>query len=203
MKALVTFGTGKSAELLKIARPSFQRFADAHGYDLRVYEPDRDPFWPFPWLKVACLQDALETYDEALWIDSDVVIVDDSEDLPVDDDSWQALAIHRTQDGEVPNTGVWLCRQPMRGVLADLWQLRSFRNHPWWEQGAVMEFLGYDSWARPTGLREATELYERTTFLSTEWNSHPWDEAENPRFRHATMHEDRAEVMKEWALCLN
>lgn len=199
MRALVTFGIGKAKELLALALPSFEEFAGAHGYELRVYEPDPHPFWPVPWLKVACLEDALERYDEALWVDSDIVITDVSEDVPCREDAWQALAVHHTQDGEVPNTGVWLCRQPMREVLAGLWAMRAYRNHPWWEQGAVLDLLGYDSWSRPTGFYAPTELYNRTQFLSTEWNSHPWDEAERPRFRHATMRADRAEAMREWA----
>lgn len=199
MRALVTFGTGPAAELLEIARPSFEEFAERHGYELRIYEPERHEFWPWPWLKVACLEDALEGYDEALWVDSDIVIADPSDDLPVGEDAWQALAVHHTQDGEVPNTGVWFCRQPMRAVLPRLWKMQAYRNHPWWEQGALLELLGYDSWARPTIFRGRTDLYDHTAFLGTEWNSHPWDEAEHPRFLHATMREPRAEVMREWA----
>lgn len=199
MKALITFGTGKAAELLEIALPSFHAFAEAHGYDLRVYEPDPDPFWPPAWLKVACIQHALETHDEVLWVDSDIVITDLSEDLTVPDSAWQAMAVHSTQDGEVPNTGVWLCRTPMAEHLSALWSMQDYRNHAWWEQGAILAAMGYDSWARPIVLGEPTELCKHTHFLSTEWNSHPWDEADNPRFRHATMHEDRAAVMREWA----
>lgn len=201
MKALVTFGNGPATELLEIARPSFEAFAHAHGYNLRVYDPDPDPFWPFPWLKVACIQDALKDYDEVLWVDSDIVITDPSEDLPVPDEAWQAMAVHHTQDGQVPNTGVWLCRRAMKRWLASLWEMHDYRNHPWWEQGALLAAMGYNSWARPIALTEPTELFTRTHFLTTEWNSHPWDEAEHPRFRHATMHDDRAAVMREWA-CL-
>lgn len=199
MRALISFGTGSSAELLKIALPSFAEFADAHGYTLRVYEPDPDPFWPPPWLKVACIQHALEEYDEVLWVDSDIVITDTSTDMEVPDDAWQAMAVHRTQDGHVPNTGVWVCRRPIKDSLRALWKMQDYRNHPWWEQGAVLAAMGYDSWARPIVLGNPTELHMRTHFLSTEWNSHPWDEAEEPRFRHATMHDDRAAVMREWA----
>lgn len=199
MKALVTFGTGKSAELLEIARPSFTAFAQNHGYEVCEYAPKRDPFWPWPWLKVACLEHALKSFDEALWVDSDIVITDPSEDVPFGEGKWQSLAVHHTQDGEVPNTGVWACRQPMREVLKEMWSMREYRNHPWWEQGAMLSLLGYDSWARPTAFRGRTDLYDHTQYLSPDWNSHPWDEGEHPRFRHATMHEDRAAVMREWA----
>lgn len=199
MKALVTFGTGKSAELLEIALPSFKRFAKTHGYALKVYEPNQHEFWPWPWLKVACIQDALRTYDEALWVDSDIVITDPSRDIPIGEKAWQALAVHHTQDGEVPNTGVWLCRKAMVDILVSMWRMQDYRHHPWWEQGALMELLGYDSWRRPTLFHGPTDLYQHTTFLSTEWNSHPWDEARAPRFRHATMRPDPAKTMKEWA----
>ena len=40
-RCLVTFGVGHHADLLEIALPTFERFADRHGYDLIVANPDR------------------------------------------------------------------------------------------------------------------------------------------------------------------
>lgn len=199
-RCLVTFGVGPHADLLQIALPSFERFADRHGYELIVAEPvgiARPPSW---W-KVSVLQDALDTYDEALWVDADVVIVDDSDDLDVPSDAWQALVEHRTADGDVPNLGVWYLRQPMGWVLDEMWKLTDYMDHPWWEQAAMLELLGYDQLHRPVALDSPTELFTKTHWLETGWNVHVNDvyKTQRPRFMHATMHPDRAGVMAEWA----
>lgn len=197
-RALVTYADGWMAELQSIAMPSLEEFAERHGYELVVTDlsaSNRPPSW----MKVPILEWALRRHDEALWVDADVVIADPREDLPVPDQFWQALAVHHTNDGEVPNCGVWFVRRPMAPVLADLWEMVGYIHHPWWEQGAMLELLGYDPWVRPVRLGEPTELHERTCFLGREWNSHPEDWSENPRFKHATMLPNQAEVMREWA----
>ena len=197
-RALVTLATGTHEELLDIALPTFRTFADAHGYDIIRARVDNDR--PASWHKVPALAQALDDYDEALWIDADVVIVDASDDLDVPEDAWQALVRHHTGDGEVPNCGVWFVRRPMRRVLARLWSMRQHINAGWWEQEAMMELLGY-SLHRPTELAQPGELYARTHWLDGGWNVHKWDRpvAERPRFMHASMFEDRAATMREWA----
>lgn len=198
MRALVTLATEEMAELQQIALPSLESFAAAQDYELAIFEPTECQR-PAGWLKVPALLTALTEYEEALWVDADVVITDPSEDVPIDADSWQAMAVHHTQDGEVPNCGVWRLRQPMTAVLEEAWTMTQYTHHGWWEQAAICELLGYNVGVAPIIFEGATELYKRTTFLSPDWNSHPWDEGEHPRFRHATMHPDRAAVMREWA----
>lgn len=201
-RCLVTFGVGPHAELLDIALPSFERFAGRHGYDLVVAQPDPIDGLPPSWWKIPVLQDALDSYDEALWVDADVVIVDDSADLEVHGSAWQALVEHRTADGEVPNLGVWYLRAPMQWVLPGLWALRKeYAQAPWWEQSAMLDLLGYDHVTRPVTLDTPTELLAHTHFLETGWNVHRNDsyKTTHPRFMHATMWPDRAATMREWA----
>lgn len=199
-RALVTFGVGEHAELLEIALPSFERFADLHGYELLVAEP-ADIKRPPSWWKIPILEDALDAYDEALWLDADVVIVDPTEDLVIPAESHQALVEHRTADGDVPNLGVWYLRQPMRPVLDQLWRRTDYIDHCWWEQAAMLDLLGYDHRLRPVELAKATELFGRTHFLETGWNIHINDtyKTAHPRIMHATMLSDRAAAMRSWA----
>lgn len=196
-RTIVTLAIGAHVELLNIAMPTFERFADRHGYDIVVAELDSPR--PASWHKIPALLAALDDYEEALWIDADVVIVDDTEDLNVPKFKWQALVAHHTGDGEVPNCGVWLVRQPMRPWLERIWKMTGYLNHPWWEQAAVCELLGYRG--SPLQLMDPGELVARTAFLGKEWNPHKNDseEIDHPRFRHATMHPDRASVMRQWA----
>ncbi len=132
-------------------------------------------------------------------MDADMVIVDPSEDLDVPDGAWQALVAHHTNDGEVPNCGFWLVRQPMRDVLQAAWAMTGYLTHPWWEQAAIVELMGYQG--QPLALAQPTDLYEATHFLGAEWNDHLHDSGrtDSPRVRHATMWPDRAAVMRDWA----
>jgi hypothetical protein len=198
-RAIVTFGTGKYAELLEIALPSFKAFAARHGYDLlrpSAIGTER----PAPWYKIRALQKALETYDEVLFIGADCVIVDPSDDIEVPGDAWQGLVRHHTGDGDVPNTEFWLCRKAMLPELERVWGLTQWLHHGWWEQAALLELMGYHV-IQPTRLIAPTELYERTHFLDAGWNVHKWDQPQptHPRVQHATMWPDRAAIMREWA----
>jgi hypothetical protein len=187
-RALVTFAVGEHERLLQLALPRMAEYADRHGYDL-IAHPPRMLWRPPSWLKVAALLDALTHYDEALWIDCDVVIVDGELDVDdeLHDDDVQALVRHHTPDGEVPNCGVWLVRQAMRPVLMQLWRMDRYLNHPWWEQAAMLDLLGYRHRRRPVELAEPTDLYRRTHWLGLEWNSHEQnDRHPSPRFAHAT-----------------
>ncbi len=198
-RVLVTFAIGSHRELLEIALPSFRRFADLHGYDLLVAELKQPLRRPASWLKLPVLKDALTEHEEAVWLDADIVVVDPADDFPVPPSAWQALVVHATQAGEVPNLGVWVVRRPMLAVLDRMWQMTGYIHHVWWEQAALTELMGYRG--RPSRLVQPTELYERTCFLDAGWNVHVWDraKAEHERIMHATMYADRAAVMRDWA----
>lgn len=199
MKALVTLATGSHRELLDIAMPSFQTFADRHGYE--IVQPDLRCRRPVSWWKVPALAAVLDAgYEEALWVDADVVIVDPTEDLDAPDDAWQALVEHHTGDGDVPNCGVWLVRTPMRPYLDEIW---ATPEGPWWEQSALHGLMGYIDGrpARRVKRLHQTELFDHTHFLDNGWNTHVWDDPPplRPRCLHATMHSDRPSKMREWA----
>ena len=201
-RAIVTFGTGLHAELLKVALPGFKKFADRHGYELNVVE-GLDPKMPAAWYKVPVLLEAYKSYDEVLWLGADLVIVDGSEDIPVSKDCWQAMVFHHTNDGEVPNTEVWYTRRQMIPTLERMWQManRGWHNAAWWEQSALIYLMGYRDDIRPVYLGNPTELYFNTCQLDNSWNVHKWDktQAKHPRIQHATMYPNRLAIMREWA----
>ena len=196
--AILSYAVGPHEELLEIALPALRRFADRHGYDLHIgAEPhDRPPSW---W-KIPALQRLLDDYDEVLFVGADLVFVDGREDLNVPADAWQALVEHWTDDGHVPGGDFWLVRKRMQPILQQIWERTDLVEHGWWEQAALMEAMGY-TLDRPTTLAAPAELYERTWFLDPGWNVHKWERAEidHVRVLHATMHNDRPGVMREWA----
>jgi hypothetical protein len=204
-RAIVTFAVGAEHEqLLEIALPSFQAFADLHGHELIVgvpMMPMPGPPRPPSWWKIPALTSALERHDEALWLDADTIIVDPTDDIPVPEYAWQVMVEHYTPDGHVPNLGVWLVRRPMLPALERMWGMIQYLHHGWWEQAAMLELLGYRADPRPARLIAGTPLFDRTEFLDAGWNVHPWDvnRAGRERILHATMHPDRASVMRGWA----
>jgi len=103
-RALISFGTGQFADLLEIAVPGMHDYACLHGYDL-ITRPPSMLLRPPSWHKITALLDALEDYEEALWIDCDVVLVDTSWDLAdeIPPEAWQGITRHQTGEGEIPS----------------------------------------------------------------------------------------------------
>jgi hypothetical protein len=156
---------------------------------------------PASWVKVPNLIAALQGFDLVLWLDCDVVVANYDESIfdDFDRDASQALVIHQTECGPVPNCGVWLVAKPMLPVLEKVWQQSGrLRNHPWWEQAAVMEQMGFmpslntAGWPYSVDAGE-TELRQYTQFLDATWNDHPRDSGrvESPNFIHVTQYDDR------------
>lgn len=199
-RAIATFGVGKCAAMLNIARPSFRAFANKHGYDLIATTKvglERPPAW----YKLPMLQDLLADYDEVLWLDSDTVIVDGCEDVCVPSESWQALVVQRTYEGEIPNLGIWLVRRAMLPYLQRAWELEVYIHHPWWENAAVMALMGYDP-VPPVKAGTPTELSKHTYRLNNSWNATPLDQwaVSPPRIQHiATCYTNVLETMAGWA----
>jgi hypothetical protein len=187
-RALVSFGTGDFAELLKISVPGLHDYACLHGYDL-ITRPPSMLLRPPSWHKITSLLDALEEYEEALWVDCDVVVVDPAWDLADDipDQAWQGITRHQTGEGEVPSAGVWYVRQQMQPVLEAIWRLSKYTDHRWWEQAALQQLLGYTPEHLPVHQETETELSRHTYWLSLEWNALylPGQEPDPlPRFAH-------------------
>lgn len=172
-KALVTFGTGDFESLLDISMPGLAGYADRWGYELRT-NPPQGLTRPASWGKLRAILAALIHHSEVLWVDCDVIILDDSADIApmVPADAWQGLTRHFTHEGEVPSAGVWYVREQMAGPLEQMWQMTRYMNHPWWEQAALQDLLGYTPNERPVRLDEPTDLYDRTVWLdANEWNA--------------------------------
>jgi len=210
-KALATFGVGdEHQEYMTYSRPLFQAYARRHDYtyiEAPIVFQERPPSWH----KVQALTSFLGYYDAVLWLDSDVVIVDESRDLADDvpTDAWQALACHTehhgTDLGHVPNCGVWFVRRPMLPILRQVWGMTQYAHHPWWEQAAMHELMGFASTTdalTPVTHQRDTELYQHTHFLDETWNCVDTENNDaTPRFMHmcGLPHIFRLGEMEYWA----
>lgn len=199
-RVITTFGFGEECEqLMALTVPTFAQYAALHDYDLFV--PSRNYFQQFShmldgrgasWLKVLLIRDLLDRYDEVLWLDCDVAVVRFGNDIA--DDLTGApmhMVVHNTEDGAVPNCGVWHLRRPAAEVLDQLWQHDSFdKSSGWWEQAALIHVLGGNPDAKPTVTPPGPLWAE----LPYEWNPHLRDARRIPpgcRFFHATQFPDR------------
>lgn len=203
-KALISFGFDEHSKFLEIAIPSFYRYASIHKYDCvfpsENFFDSKTKQFPYSWWKLEAITRLLETHDIVLWLDSDVIICDTSQDIseslsPTDH---MGLVIHEVPIGFVPNCGVWILKKESLNWLADLWQYNKFiRSNGWWEQAAMMHKLGFDPDEQTVSLpKNFTLPFCQLDYL---WNPHVHDHRGLPsdlKFLHFTMFADRLSAMK-------
>lgn len=185
--------------MLRIAVPTFSDYASRHGYDLFVPAKPPDGFdRPASWAKVLLIRSLIDRgYEEVLWLDADVVIRRHDRDI-ADDCGPEPLhmVVHETEDGSVPNCGVWFVRSAAAEFLSQVWGRTGFRREGgWWEQCSVIACLGGDPDAEKVSVPPGPMWGQ----LPYEWNPHVLDSRGikgNARFFHATMIKERAATMR-------
>lgn len=166
--------------------PVMDSFARRHGHEFLPIQFSGPLARPPAWLKLVAIGKAFERSDEVLWVDADVLIVDEALDIEVPQNFWQAMVEHTTTEGSVPNTGVWLLRRQMIGSLVLASMKDALSGHRWWEQAAILDEMGYEIESLPCRKVRDSSLCDNTFFLPEEWNV--WvgsDPSIRPRFRHA------------------
>jgi hypothetical protein len=186
-KAIVSLGTGPQSRLLALASRSFRRYGARHGYSLELARETMDPTRPAPWSKIVLLRRLAASHDLLLWLDADLVVVDDSLDIAseLDDDRFLYLVEHQTKEGRMPNSGVMLLRGGPETIafLDEVYAQEDLIEHRWWENAAICRLLGYT--LDPIGPGTPTPLLSRyTKLISPRWNSIPDAPAPSPRIRH-------------------
>jgi hypothetical protein len=166
-----------------LALPTFARYAERWGYEVRVVDLPADgqcadaAAQAAKWAKVGLLRDALADHDLVMWVDADVLLLRRDEDIAghLHPDHFQALVLeHVPVEHRVnPNTGVWLLRGPDAVGFLDAVERAGPQPGPWADQGAVLAALGWDRgdelyrWARPG---HGNAFLTRTSWLPPGWN---------------------------------
>lgn len=213
-RCIVTYAAGAHEELLDVSLPTYKDFAQRHGYDVIVGTRLTD--LPPAWNKVPLLLYALQRYQEAVWFDCDLVVVDNTEDFPpmvsnlaagmFTGHASHSLVRHFAWDSEVPNSGVWRVRTEAISLLNAIMALEVFTDHGWWEQAALLTLMGYTVPPQNSDFRDTrcrcvhkTRWYNECQFMRLAYNSHPNYRAERPRIVHCsyTDMQERLEVMRE------
>lgn len=170
--------------LEECALPSFRRYAVRWDFDVHAVRLPADGAGAdaaaqrAKWAKITLLRAALERYDLALWLDADVLVLRDDEDVVahLHPDAFQGLVLEQVpyEHRLNPNTGVWLLRAgPAATALLDAVEAAGPQPGPWADQGAVLLTLGWNRgderyhWARPG---RGTPFLDGTSWLPTGWN---------------------------------
>ena len=196
-KILASLGLERHRELLEITRPSFERYAGRHGYELAIPSVDPAPERTHKqWAKIALVRQLLAACDVLVWVDSDVVVVDHTADIAdaLDPSPRRFLGLveHHYDGQHVPNTGVMVIRstRSSRRFFDLVWAKTQYLETRWHDNAAVLELLGYEfdpeaspMYCRP---RQPTRWRRQTQFLDIAWNSVPCHMAAIPRIVHVT-----------------
>ena len=218
-RCIITYAEGAHEELLEVALPTYKKFAHSHSYELVFGEKKCN--LPSAWNKIPLLIDALKYYEEVVWFDCDLIIVNPTDDFdPITSDvtkgiftqnKLHSMVRHFEDNSEVPNSGVWRLRRSCDDLssgelLHHISLLEVFTNHGWWEQAALMTLMGYTVPSEGSEFSRTkcknvnrTKWYNSCQFMRLCWNSHPNYRAENPRIVHCSYPNmvQRIEVMRE------
>lgn len=171
-RVIASIGSGPQRRLLKLASRSLRPYALRHGYDLALASEVPDCGRPAPWSKIPMLRDLAARYELVVWIDADAVIVDPAADIASALQPGKVLHLveHVVRGEPRPNTGVMVLRGGEEAIrfLDEVWALEHHIDHPWWENAAVCELLGYA--VDPPARLGPTHWRERTALLSGRWN---------------------------------
>ena len=177
-------GPHMRAVLHDLALPTFRRWARRWGWDVVAHDLATDGVAAddlaqrAKWSKLRLLRDALEHHPMALWIDADVLLMRDDQDISIHlhRDHFQALAMEQvpSEHRVNPNTGVWLLRSCAESTaFLDAVEQAGPQPGPWADQGAVLAALGWDRgdegyhWARPGA---GNRFLAGTSWLPPGWN---------------------------------
>ena len=164
-------------------------YAHRYGYEVVTHQRALQTSRPPAWDKILLLRTLLDSYDTAIWVDADAVIVQYDQDIcDVADHTKQFwLTKHHFNSADQPNTGVLvLHRSPdVIRFLEQVWCQTSLIHHPWWEQAAILRLLGYDvNQIGQARLTQPTPWLDMVGWLPKEWNSIMEDMADEPRIVH-------------------
>lgn len=196
-KTLVTAaGPNMMPVLEKFSLPTFERFAQEHGYNVEVTQLGDDSLArkdvqakEARWQKISILKKALGNSALVVWFDADVLIKRFDEDIAANlsEESYQGLVLHDVpaEDRINPNTGVWVMRQCTESFeFLDAVGQVGMVSSRWADQAAVMQVLGWpmgDERHHGTHMpTESNKFFQGTDWLPIGWNQPYCENRPNP-----------------------
>lgn len=209
MKTLIVTGS-EGDEFLAIRQitwPRLRAYAEKHGMDFHQDDLPRRNDRPSSWKKLVLIAHGLSLYDTVIWVDADVYVLNFLDDIMagVPDDAWQAMARHQTNEGDVPNAGVWIVRRQMLAYIMAAAMSDNLINHPWWEQAAIHSMMGFEFGENGNVHVRDTPLYQNTHWLDESFNVCRFTPRETKQnWLHACgFTTGRLEAIQEWDRAAN
>jgi galactosyl transferase GMA12/MNN10 family len=154
--ALLTAFDESFREIADRTVPTMRRYADAFDLEFLSTSPESHGR-PAPWSKITCIREVLRSgFDYCFWVDADAMFVRFDENIrdhlaaskdlylcwhgPANSEAYQSVSGHF-------NTGVTVWRNSSWSLdfLDEIWRQTDFIDHPWWEQAALLNLIGYRS----------------------------------------------------------
>ncbi|MFP5220626.1 MAG: hypothetical protein ACLGIG_13035 [Actinomycetes bacterium] len=174
-----------SAALHDLALPTFHRYAATWGWTVVAEDLATDGVGAdaaaqqAKWAKTRLLRSALEQYPLALWLDADVLLLRDDDDIAnhLHRSAFPAFVLEQVpaEHRVNPNTGVWLMRScPQAFAFLDGVEQAGPQPGPWADQGAVLAALGWsrgDERYHWSGPGQGSPFLAGTSWLPPGWNA--------------------------------
>ncbi len=203
-KVLCTVAVGPHRELWSITRPTFERYAIRHGYDLVcVANEQHAEGRPPAWTKLVLVDELLERYETVVWVDADAVFVDFDDDIIGHLDRRHAVHLvwHEFDDVVIPNSGVFVAQRSASTtrLLRRVWSRVEFTHHRWWENAALIAEIGGDGNLGLVDARQRQIARGHIGRLDHRWNSIPSCPAPSAAIVHfaGIEHEMRCAQMRD------
>jgi hypothetical protein len=162
---------------------TLKTYTQKFGYDLRINSDlvvtDRGASWQ----KIPLIRELFhEGYDFVFWMDADAIFMRYDQDLQevIEPGKDLYMVNHPIPDPflgqmDTPNAGVLLLRncEWTQNLLQDLWDFEEYIRHPWWENAALLDLMGYYSPLEKGENQLNQEFLEHVKFIGLEWNSFP------------------------------
>lgn len=165
------------------------RFGFSHRID-RNFNIGRPPAWR----RITLIPELFdEGFDYVMWIDADAIFsrfdfnildaIDPGKDLHLVEHT-----IVPNHSSNIPNSGVMLVKnsQWSRDLFDRIWRMDKYIDHPWWENAALIEIMGYRNLiaeveqitGHPAKVADDRfspdpDVMAHISFLSEDWNFRP------------------------------
>ncbi|WP_275656852.1 putative nucleotide-diphospho-sugar transferase [Sporolactobacillus pectinivorans] len=175
---------------LKIMKPTVKAYAKKHHMDTIFITERFDSGRPASWDKIIILYNLLKHYDIVMWIDADAIFLDTSLDIrnQLNEDHVMFMVTHYGRSPIWPNGGLIVAKKNKKtfDLLNKIWNKTDVIDHPWWEQQAIINVLGYENSYHDIISYHPNKYSNLIGMLDLRWNSRPLDGdlAENPIIMH-------------------
>lgn len=183
--------TGEMHEMeLKIMKPTVEAYAKKHNMDTIFFTERFDSCRPASWDKIIILYNLLKNYDIVMWMDSDAIFLDNSLDIrtELNEDHVMFMVTHYGRSPIWPNGGLIVAKKDKKtfDLLNKIWNETDVIRHPWWEQQAIFNVLGYENSYHNIIAYHPNEYSNLIGPLDLKWNCRPidGDVSEDPIIMH-------------------